>query len=167
MLVVPKDNGDVHVCVDLTHLNQSMKWVRHVLPSVEQLLAQIVGATIFSRLDANSGCGRLSLTVLLFFLPLLLPDLAIFALTAFCLVSSSAPEHFQKRMCIMFNSIEWVICIINSILIYGKLTKQSMTNPWAATIERLKRVMSHWMRQVCICQDQGAVPGPHHTCYRD
>ena len=38
MVVAPKANGKVRICVDLTHLNQNVCRERHILPSVEQLL---------------------------------------------------------------------------------------------------------------------------------
>ena len=49
MVVVPKASGKV---VDLT---KSVQRERHVLPSVEETLAQLGGAKIFSKLDANSA----------------------------------------------------------------------------------------------------------------
>ena len=55
MVVVPKSNGDVRVCGDFTKLNPSIQRERHILPSVEHLLANIGNATVFSKLDANSG----------------------------------------------------------------------------------------------------------------
>ena len=55
MVVVPKPNGKVRICVDLTKLNVSICRERHILPSVEQTLAQIGGAKVFTKLDANSG----------------------------------------------------------------------------------------------------------------
>ena len=57
MVVVPKPNGNIHICVDLTKLNNSVRRERHILPSVEQILAQIGDSIIFSKLDANAG-GR-------------------------------------------------------------------------------------------------------------
>ena len=57
----PKVNGKVRICVDLTHLNQNMCWERHVLPSVEQTLAQIGGAKIFQNLTLTQGFGRWNL----------------------------------------------------------------------------------------------------------
>ena len=35
MVVVPKQNGKVRICVDLTKLNESVRRERHILPSVE------------------------------------------------------------------------------------------------------------------------------------
>ena len=55
IVVVPKPNGNVRICVDLTKLNESVVRERHILPSVEQTLAQIAGAKFFLKLDANSG----------------------------------------------------------------------------------------------------------------
>ena len=55
MVVVPKSNNKVRICVDLTKLNRSVCREQHILPSVEQTLAQLKGAKIFSKLDANSG----------------------------------------------------------------------------------------------------------------
>ena len=39
---------------DLTKLNESILREYHPLPSVDHTLAQLAGATIFSKLDANS-----------------------------------------------------------------------------------------------------------------
>ena len=55
MVVVPKSNNKVWICVDFTHLNESVQRERHSLPAVHQTLAQLTGAKIFSKLDANSG----------------------------------------------------------------------------------------------------------------
>jgi len=47
-VVVPKPNGKVLICVDLTKLNQSVKRERHVLPLVEHSLAQMGESKIFT-----------------------------------------------------------------------------------------------------------------------
>ena len=36
MVVVPKPNGSVRICVDLTNLNKNVQRERHILPSVKQ-----------------------------------------------------------------------------------------------------------------------------------
>ena len=37
------------------------EWIRHIMPSAEQMLAQIGGAKYFSKLDANSGYWQIEL----------------------------------------------------------------------------------------------------------
>ena len=62
MVIVPKKNNKARICVDLTKLNQSVKRERHQLPSVDQTLASMIGAKIFTKLDANSdpSCSTIS-----------------------------------------------------------------------------------------------------------
>ena len=43
MVVVPKSDDKVRICVDLTKLNKSVCHEHHILPSVGQTLAQIGG----------------------------------------------------------------------------------------------------------------------------
>ena len=61
MAVVPKANGKVRICVDLTNLNKSVKQEQHPLPAVDQTLTQFSGAQVFSTLDANSGFWQIAL----------------------------------------------------------------------------------------------------------
>ena len=62
MVVVPKANSKVRICVDLTRLNESVKRERHPLPAVDQTLAQLAGAKVFTKLDANSGFWQIPLS---------------------------------------------------------------------------------------------------------
>ena len=62
LVVVPKLDGRVRICIDLTKLNQNVQQERHILPSVEQMLAQLEEATVLSKLDANSGFWQIMLT---------------------------------------------------------------------------------------------------------
>ena len=59
--MVPKQNKKVRISVDLTKLNESVRRERHILPSVQQTLAQIRGAKHLSKLDANSGYWQIEL----------------------------------------------------------------------------------------------------------
>ena len=56
-----KKSGAVHICVDLKALNESVLREVYPLPTVDDLLRQLTGATIFSRLDANSGFWQIPL----------------------------------------------------------------------------------------------------------
>lgn len=61
MVVIPKANSKVRICVDLTILNESVQRECHPLPAVDQTLAQLAGAKVFSKLDANSGFWQIPL----------------------------------------------------------------------------------------------------------
>ena len=53
IVVALKSNGTVRICVDLTNLNKAVCRERHILPSVDNILGQMAGATVFSKIDAN------------------------------------------------------------------------------------------------------------------
>ena len=61
MVVVTKKSGSVRICVDLKPLNRSVLRETHPIPKVDDTLAQLTGATCFSKLDANSGFWQISL----------------------------------------------------------------------------------------------------------
>ena len=62
MVVVPKKSGNVRICVDLKPLNKSVLREVHPLPKVDDTLAQLAGAKIFSKLDTNSGFWQIPLS---------------------------------------------------------------------------------------------------------
>ena len=62
MVVIPKKNSKVHICVDLKVLNENLLRETHPLPQVDKILAQLNGATIFSKGDANSSFWQIPFT---------------------------------------------------------------------------------------------------------
>ena len=55
MVVAPKKGGAIRICVDLKPLNDNVIREVHPLPKVDEILAQLSEAKVFSKLDANSG----------------------------------------------------------------------------------------------------------------
>ena len=51
LVVVPKSGDQVHICVDMTKLNENVRRERQVLPLIEQTLGLLGGAQYFSKLD--------------------------------------------------------------------------------------------------------------------
>jgi len=62
MVVVLKKDKTVRLCVDLKPLNASVLRETHPLSKVDDILAQLAGAKIFLKLDANSGFWQIPLT---------------------------------------------------------------------------------------------------------
>lgn len=55
LVVVPKAQGKIRLCVDLTHLNKWVRRERHILPAVDHMLAMLAGAKVFTKLDQGFG----------------------------------------------------------------------------------------------------------------
>ena len=68
MAVIPKKNSStVRICVDLKPLNQSVLHEHHPLAKVDETLAQLSGAMVFSKLDLTAGFGAFLLRRILAF----------------------------------------------------------------------------------------------------
>ena len=98
MVVVPKKSGNVRICVDLKPLNKSVLREVHPLPTVDDTLAQLAGARLFSKLDANSGFWQIPLSQESRLLTTFITPMGRYCFNKLPFGISSAPEHFQRRM---------------------------------------------------------------------
>ena len=55
LVVVQKPNGKLRVCLDPKDLNKAIKRHYHQIPTAEDILSRMAGATVFSKIDASSG----------------------------------------------------------------------------------------------------------------
>ena len=110
----------VRICVDLKRLNQSVLREVHPIPKVDEVLAQLSGAAVFSKLDANSGFWQIPLSSESHLLTTFLTPLGRYWFNKLPFGISSAPEVFQSRMNTVLNGLEGVICLIDDVLIHGK-----------------------------------------------
>ena len=51
----PKNPEKVRICVDMRMPNTAIRRERHITPTIDDIIADINGSTIFSKLDLNSG----------------------------------------------------------------------------------------------------------------
>ena len=119
MVVVPKANGKVRICVDLSKLNESVKRERHPLPAVDQTLAQLAGARLFTKLDANSGFWQIPLAPASSLLTTFITPFGRYRFNRLPFGISSAPEHFQRRMSEALAGLAGTVCMMDDILIHG------------------------------------------------
>ena len=133
MVVVPKKSGDVRICVDLKPHNESVLRETHPLPGVDETLAQLTGATVMSKLDANSGFWQIPLSKDSCELTTFITPFGRYCYNKLPFGISSAPEHFQKRMSAILDGLAGVLCLMDDILIFGKDQKEHdtrLTAPW-------------------------------------
>ena len=117
MVVVPKSNGKVRICVDLTRLNESVCRENYPLPEIDALLGEIGH---FTKLDANSGFWQQKLANESQLLTTFLTPFGRYYYQRMCFGLKSAPEVFQRKMQTKLQGIEGVICIMDDVLIQGK-----------------------------------------------
>lgn len=119
IVVVPKPNGKIRLCVDLTKLNESVCRERHILPSVDHSLAQLNGAKFFTKLDARSGFWQIPLAQESRELTTFITPFGRFCFNVLPFGINSGPEHFQRRMSQLLAGLEGVICHADDVLVSG------------------------------------------------
>ena len=149
MVVVPKANGKVRICVDLTRLNKSVQQERHILPSVEHTLAQIRGAKIFTKLDANSGFWRVELSQESSLLTTFITPFGRFCFKRLPFGITSAPEYFQRRMYDTLSGLKGIVCLIDDVVMCGK-TQQEHDQNLTAALQRIQEAGLTCNREKCV-----------------
>ena len=137
MVVVPKRSGAVRICVDLKPLNQSVLREVHPIPKVDETLVQLSGATMFSKLDANSGFCQIPLAPESRPLTTFLTPFGRFCFNKLPFGVSSAPELFQRRMSQILEGLDGVLCQMDDVLIFGS-DKAKHDQRLTAALKRLQ-----------------------------
>ena len=120
MVVVPKKLGNIHICVDLKLLNESVLREMHPLPKVDDTLAHLAGARVFSNLDANSGFWQIPLSQSSHPLTTFTTPTGHYCFNKLPFGISSAPEYFQRRMSELLTGLKGVLCHMDDILVFGR-----------------------------------------------
>jgi transposase InsO family protein len=137
MVVVPKKNCSIRICVDLKPLNVNVLREVHPLPSVDNILAQLSGAKIFSKLDANSGFWQVPLSANSRLLTTFITPFGRYCFNKLPFGIASAPEVFQKRMNRLLEGLEGTVCLIDDILIFAR-TQEEHKERLTLTLQRLQ-----------------------------
>ena len=61
VVVTPKPNGDIRLCVDMRRANQAILRERHPIPTIDEILEQLNGSTVFSKIDLRWGFHQVEL----------------------------------------------------------------------------------------------------------
>ena len=115
-----KSDGKVRACIDLTKLNENVQREHHILPSVEQILAQLCGAKVFSKLDANSRFWQIKLSKESALLTTFITPFGQFCFNRLPFGITSAP----KRMSTVLASLPGVACMVDNVLIFGQTQEE-------------------------------------------
>ena len=61
LVVVPKPDGDIRISVDMRQANEAIERERHPIPTIEEVLYELNGSTVYSKLDLKWGFHQVEL----------------------------------------------------------------------------------------------------------
>jgi hypothetical protein len=104
----------------MTRLNNAVLREQYTLPVIDQLLARLTGAKVFSKLDCNSGFHQIPLSHESQLLTTFTTPFGRWCYTRIPFGISSASEVFSKKMADILNSQDNALHLVDDVLIYGK-----------------------------------------------
>ena len=120
IVVVPKPSGNIRICVDLKHLNRAVSREKYMLPTVDDMIHNLAGSTVFSSLDASCGYWQLGLQEDSSKLTTFITPFGRYKFTRLPFGISSASEIFQREMSEILKDVPGVSVYQDDILIHGK-----------------------------------------------
>ena len=124
VVIIPKPNGDIRLCVDMRQANTAVLRERYPTPTVEEVLHDINGSTVFSKLDLRWGFHQVEL------------DAASRNITTFVVEDglyrfkrlSSAPEKFPEIIQQVISGCAGALNIADDIIVYGRTLEEHNAN---------------------------------------
>jgi len=116
----PKKNGDVRLCVDMREANKAIERERHPMPTVDELIHDMNGAKVFSKLDLKCGYNQLVLEEESRPITAFSTHMGVYRYRRLNFGTNSASEVFQKAISSVIQGIPGAKNITDDIIIFGK-----------------------------------------------
>ena len=124
IVVVPKANGRLRLCLDMRRANEAIVRGRHPIPTVEELLQAMNGATVFSKVDLRMGYHQLELEPESRAITTFTTHVGLFRYKRLFFGINSATEQYQYEIQTALSGLQGAQNISDDIIIYGKDQKE-------------------------------------------
>ena len=139
LVVVPKSDGDVRVCVNMRRANEAIIREKHPIPTVEKLLHDLNGSTVFSKVDLKWGFHQILLSEDSRHTTTFVTHRGPYRYKRLRFGATSAPEKYQQIIRDVLRGCEGVANIANDLVIRGNGVEEHE--------KRLLGVLD-WLREV-------------------
>ena len=119
-MVVPKGDEDMRVCVDMRRANGAIIGERHPIPTVEELLRDLNGSTVFSEIDLKWGFHQILLSEDSRHITNFVTHRCLYCYKRLMFGVRSAPVKYQQIVRDMLRGCPGVANIADDLIIHGK-----------------------------------------------
>ena len=124
LVVIPKKDGDVRICVDMRMANRAILRERHPTPTVDDLVHTLNGAKVFSKLDLRSGYHQLLLDAESRYITTFQTHKGLRRYRTLNFGTSSASEIFQNVIAEQLRDIPHTLNISDDVIVFGANQKE-------------------------------------------
>ena len=117
-----KPDGDLRICIDCKDLNKSIIWEHYKPPTLEEITHKLIGAKVFSKVDAYKGffAYHLNYESSLKTTFNTIPTKGRYRCLKMPMGARCSQDAFQMKMDEILEGLQGVIAIHDDITIYGK-----------------------------------------------
>ena len=133
----PKQPGKIRMCVDMRQANKAIQRERHITPTIKEVIGDLNGAKVFSKLDLNQGYNHLELASESRYITTFSTHVGLRRFKRLNFGVSSAAEIFQNAIRETLSGIEGAINLSDDILVYGR-TQEDHDQALRKTFQRLR-----------------------------
>ena len=124
VIVVPKSDGDIRLCVDMRRANLAVKRERHSVPTMEELLQEINQSKIFSKPDVKWAYHQIDLDPESRNITTFPTHEGLFRYKRLMFGISCAPEMYQKSMQQTLAGCKGGRNILDDIIVFASSEKE-------------------------------------------
>ena len=124
IVVVPKADNNIRICVDIRAANTAIKRVRHPIPTVKDITLELTDAKVFSKLDLAQAYHQISLSQDCRQITTFSTHCGLYRYCRLNYGTNASAELFQHQLQTMSEGIKGVRNIADDIIIFASDCKQ-------------------------------------------
>ena len=137
VVIVPKNNGEIRLCIDMRQANRAIMRRRYPIPTVDEVLHTMNGSKVFSKLDLKWGYHQLELSPESREITTFATPDGLFRYKRLLFGVCSASEQYQHEIATVLAGIEGAENISDDIVVDGP-DAETRDQRLRQTIERLR-----------------------------
>lgn len=152
IVVAPKPNGKIRLCVDFRKLNQFIVVDQFPMPSAEEIFAELNGSKGFSKIYLTSAYHQLSLAPESRHITSFITHCGLFRLKVLPYGLASAPAIFTRKLKSVLGSCKNTVSYIDDILMFGASKNEhdvALSNVKKA-LQKAKMVINEEKSTYCV-----------------
>ena len=120
LVIIPKKNGEARLCIDMRRTNKAINRERHPSPTVDDLVHNLNGATVFTKLDLRQGYHQVPLSPESRYITTFTTHKGLRRSTRLNFGTNSASEMFQNIISEQIRDIPGALNISDDVIVFGK-----------------------------------------------
>ena len=140
-MVVPKKNsGEVRICIDMREANKAVQREKHIMPTGDDLITDLNGATTVITLDLKAGYHQLELVPASRHITTFSTHVALYRHKRLVFGINAATEIFQNTVAELLHGLNGCRNISDDTIVYGNTVAEDDTNLKAVLRENNARL---------------------------